>query len=1096
MGKLSGIVDMLLVNDYASLYAFENLVANRGINLGVSWNSTEYRNENITSNYENGSVFRAKSGENFGYYYNSENNRLEKPSITSENIGENASIDSYGNNSKLKFLTTNDFLEFNELIRKTNIDNKKVRITSDTDYSKSENGVGLEKYMDNFDESFSVDVAFDNAEYGNLYYKNDDNPKEPNNNGSLKKIGKIIRDSLVSNENMNGMKFYTNIAELYEIFGTNDLREVEYFKKTKIPNIDYSDYGTLQFSSLVDSQLKFSANLGFGTKNNPYAVDSVADLLFNSDIRKKKEYKDTKITKNNGGNLSTSNGTNRAYTYYEENDDGNVVTAINESNTSSDSIVGISNFDGASNLLKKTNELFRDKKIKSLVNRFKTGGLDTINKELETSFTQYGLSRGRNLLSKGSDSRSGFSNPYCRVWTAAHQYSKLKHRIRPFYDSDEGLISIGNLQSSFGELRPNNGAERLENNSVLKNDGFVRISPEHGEDGSLKKENIQKYMFSIENLAWRDVINTAGLSEEQRGPNNGRIMWFPPYNLKFTENVNVEWNANKFIGRGEQIYTYTNTDRSGTLSFTLLIDHPSILNKWRTTSANVEKDPYENDLLRFFAGCSPLYGNVTGSQDNKSSDIETVPTSNPIQGKQPTTYAYVLFFPNNYTGQNDGADDALRVLQRYETVSSDIVNNVDKDFADRTGFSANTSEYSLNMNISQDIEEKIKKTLLSNENDEHLKIIPMFNSVSGCGALSELITNDKIFGVDAGKCKVEKVRVKGFASSHGYQDINEKLASRRANMITLFLKMNCFDLSNELYSYDGTDIIDVGQSTSNESINTLNAKIARSAVALIDVTWDDKVMPMNRVDYSEEGSEEITTAFDMEFEDDTTVDKEPEEKRIAVSETVVDDPIYKYDNEYLYFSEVRGDELVYKSILDKVRYFSPAFHSITPEGFNARLTFLQQCTRQGPTMSVSSGLANKTSDDYLKFAGNLSFGRPPYCVLRIGDFFHTKICITSLSIDYDNGGGLQWDLNPEGVGVQPMFANVNINFNFIGGQDIAGPVERLQNAVSYNYYANASIYDSKADFGGRTAEGEQPKEYYNPFGTNRESDITEDNVNQ
>ena len=68
-----------------------------------------------------------------------------------------------------------------------------------------------------------------------------------------------------------------------------------------------------------------------------------------------------------------------------------------------------------------------------------------------------------------------------------------------------------------------------------------------------------------------------------------------------------------------------------------------------------------------------------------------------------------------------------------------------------------------------------------------------------------------------------------------------------------------------------------------------------------------------------------------------------------------------------------------------------------------------------------------------------------------------------MSIDYDNNGGIQWDLNPEGAGVQPMYANININFNFIGGQDIAGPIERLQNAVTANYYANASFYDNRAD---------------------------------
>ena len=44
-----------------------------------------------------------------------------------------------------------------------------------------------------------------------------------------------------------------------------------------------------------------------------------------------------------------------------------------------------------------------------------------------------------------------------------------------------------------------------------------------------------------------------------------------------------------------------------------------------------------------------------------------------------------------------------------------------------------------------------------------------------------------------------------------------------------------------------------------------------------------------------------------------------------------------------------------------------------------------------------------------------------------------------------------------------MFANVSISFKFIGGQDISGPIARLQNAVTSNFYANASIYSQHAD---------------------------------
>ena len=167
-----------------------------------------------------------------------------------------------------------------------------------------------------------------------------------------------------------------------------------------------------------------------------------------------------------------------------------------------------------------------------------------------------------------------------------------------------------------------------------------------------------------------------------------------------------------------------------------------------------------------------------------------------------------------------------------------------------------------------------------------------------------------------------------------------------------------------------------------------------------------------------------------------------------------------YDNEYTYFKQINeNDDMVKRYISDKVDYFDPAFHSITPEGFNARLTFLQQCVRQGPTISAPD-LGRGSAYG----AGNLSFGRAPFCVLRIGDFFNTKICIHSINIEYDNNGSIQWDMNPEGAGLQPMFANVNINFTFLGGSDISGPIARLQNAASFNYYANTSVYDRRSDY--------------------------------
>jgi hypothetical protein len=48
-----------------------------------------------------------------------------------------------------------------------------------------------------------------------------------------------------------------------------------------------------------------------------------------------------------------------------------------------------------------------------------------------------------------------------------------------------------------------------------------------------------------------------------------------------------------------------------------------------------------------------------------------------------------------------------------------------------------------------------------------------------------------------------------------------------------------------------------------------------------------------------------------------------------------------------------------------------------------------------------------------------------------------------------------------------------LNFKFLGGSDIEAPISRLQNAISFNYYANQSIYDDRSDKG--YYDGNEPK---------------------
>ena len=159
-----------------------------------------------------------------------------------------------------------------------------------------------------------------------------------------------------------------------------------------------------------------------------------------------------------------------------------------------------------------------------------------------------------------------------------------------------------------------------------------------------------------------------------------------------------------------------------------------------------------------------------------------------------------------------------------------------------------------------------------------------------------------------------------------------------------------------------------------------------------------------------------------------------------------------------YFETIKEETpMVYDSLREKLKFFQPAFHAITPEGLNSRLTFLQQCMRPGDTIPTVKTTNGKTTLDYNN-ATNTSFGAPPVLILRVGDFYNTKIIPKSLALTYE-----ELDLNPEGIGVQPMIANVTLSFDFVGGSGLKESVDKLQNALTFNYYANTEIYDDRAD---------------------------------
>ena len=72
-------------------------------------------------------------------------------------------------------------------------------------------------------------------------------------------------------------------------------------------------------------------------------------------------------------------------------------------------------------------------------------------------------------------------------------------------------------------------------------------------------------------------------------------------------------------------------------------------------------------------------------------------------------------------------------------------------------------------------------------------------------------------------------------------------------------------------------------------------------------------------------------------------------------------------------------------------------------------------------------------------------------------------------------------MNHEGIGVMPMMADITLNFHFIGGSNLSGPIARLQNALSFNYYANSEVYDDRAEQVIYNKDGDIPEHGFKTF---------------
>jgi hypothetical protein len=652
-------------------------------------------------------------------------------------------------------------------------------------------------------------------------------------------------------------------------------------------------------------------------------------------------------------------------------------------------------FNEPKSLLYKTQNLFRSNKMRSIISGH--GGDGTHGKSQIESSIQLGLiSKGSGALSNQavigfplSPNEANDQNPadvFCRTWTTLDRYEQVLD-----LQKSSGINTDTVYRKGY-----------TDGDSVLGDNGFVKVGSYKGD---VNNNNIKNYMLSLENLAWSDDLTNLLNCEIGPGDNTGRrgrIMWFPPYDINVNENVSVNWESTNFIGRGEPIYTYNNTERTGTLQFKIVVDHPSYLNAIRG-----ESDEY---LSSFFAGCTDISSEIaeklTITEKNAIDINKTIleKSGKDIEEQLPDISLLTVYFPNDVSELNPA----------YENLYSSEI-----------GTGLITTEDSGTVSLTKTTSNDRTNFGLNGDKNDTLGDVGGWISEEGKAKLKDTLNV---------KCPACVISIKGYASTQG-NDINKKgnksIQFDRAFILRTWLEDNILIEDENIIS--GKITLDdrfkpkgsvaggvIGPSSGDD--DSLEMKQSRKAVA----------------NYS----------FDSDLASKLLGDDKEGATTTAPNNRVSEKILNRFYNECNYFEKLEQESpTVYNTLKEKLKYFQPAFHAITPEGLNSRLTFLQQCTRQGPT-------------DIDGVSDNLAFGRPPVCILRLGDFYHTKIVIDNIGISYEP---LVWDLNPEGIGVQPMIATVDLSYKMIGGQSLKGPINKLQNAVSFNYFANTQVYDERSD---------------------------------
>jgi len=723
------------------------------------------------------------------------------------------------------------------------------------------------------------------------------------------------------------------------------------------------------------------------------------------------------------------------------------------------------------------------------------------------------MTKGSQVLSYSDNTTGGeVGREYCRVFakdTPYLTYADLQKR--------DGITTSG----------------RRFTNSVLDSTYNLNIAPLRGSsEERIGSTNLQKnaqgtivakkYMFSIENLAWRTSSRPGFTYDElpdcEKGPNGGRVMWFPPYDIKFSESSSANFNGQTFLGRPEQIYTYKDSSRTGQLSWKIVVDNPSILNIIVEKQLKGQNKEKINSIIdSFFAGCVKydIYELAKKFNTIPTKDLYTYQeiinnprlTPEELQGvkREIPIDVPVTTNENVYMDQPTTKEIEDPAAATFNTKYLGFAFYFDNDIPGPQNKSITTTsenyESTYNTYIGQQSTYQQKSSVTFNSDNFNSKTDEFFNEIIKNNfefIKNQFIPDAKALLENGSEISIDLV---GSASATASVDYNKSLSARRIDCIKNFFNTTSLKpfIENGKFKFNSTNAageeISIPQKSNEVTTGTTTESTTDSGVQTqesVNCTADVRDKNNNVTDNSQIYSVSAMACRRVRISNinaipgKITVEGEPEKVLKEVKQNTVLTPsgttvtvypprpeptvsvvkklkegigkqiLRKLLTECDYFEVIKeSNPFVYGTIKEKIKYFSPAFHSMTPEGLNSRLTFLNQCMRPGETIPTIGPDGTPIYDN----ARNTSFGAPPVLILRIGDFFHTKIIPTGLQIGYEP---LVFDLNPEGIGVQPMIATISLSFNIIGGMGLAKPVEQLQNALSFNYYANTEMYDERA----------------------------------